>query len=290
MTETTEFTELTPEIATKHEEATRSFSVETSKPIKIDSKVTACTQTPLDKIKNVAKALHSNGKDAEVEYIEKMFDSITNTSNQRKEFELVPDNIEPSQSYGKPKEPGSLANREFTVDAETSVPANSYQGSIGVTTEHVLDSSYGTIAQHVNFELLNELRESVYNAKFELDKITGVKDQHFESLEQSLVKTQEILDFERRNIILHNLDSIKQELEAVKVEELSPDDRKALWDAIHNIQCAFNLVNKAGYKDKLGDGEKLVQEYVTKALKLYPKLNENVRLQALSLQIFELSK
>lgn len=164
---------------------------------------------------------------------------------------------------------------------------DSYSGTV---TDKVIDSAYGTIAAQVNFDMISELRERVYHAKFELDKVVGVKGELFDSLECSLKKAEEILNVERKNIVMHNLQEITKTLEAVKAEELAPEDRKALWDAIHNLKCANNLVNKAGFKDKAGDNEKIVQEHVAKALKLYPKLKENVRMQALSSQIFALSE
>lgn len=253
--------------------------------------------TALDKIKETARNLHLVGKDSEVEFIEKTFDNITNptlATFARKEFEIKDTEELAKAFFGRaiaPKNPGALSSSTFTVSEESSATGKSFQdNNAGTVTDKVIDSAYGTIAAQVNFDMLQELRERVYHAKFELDKVVGVKDSHFDSLECSLKKAEEILNVERSNIVKHNLEEITKTLEQVKVEALAPEDRKAVWDATHNLKCAINLVNKAGFKDKAGDAEKLVQEQVAKALKLYPKLKEDVRMQALSSQIFALSE
>nr|DAX96185.1 MAG TPA: hypothetical protein [Bacteriophage sp.] len=248
----------------------------------------------LDKIKDVAANLKLMGKEAEGEFIVKAFDNITNPTLERKEFEIKDTEELAKAFFGRdaiaPKNPGSLNSNTFTI-TENAEPGKSFQdNNAGTVTDKVIDSAYGTIAAQVNFDMLQELRERVYHAKFELDKVVGVKGELFDSLEQSLKKAEEILNVERSNIVMHNLQEITKVLEAVKVEELAPEDRKALWDAIHNLKCANNLVNKAGFKDRAGDNEKIVQEHVAKALKLYPKLKEDVRMQALSSQIFALSE
>nr|DAP76497.1 MAG TPA: hypothetical protein [Caudoviricetes sp.] len=252
----------------------------------------------LDKIKDVAANLKLMGKEAEGEFIVKAFDNITNPTLERKEFEIKETEELAKAFFGRekiqPKEPGALHSSTFSVSEDSSATGKSFQDSnAGTVTDKVIDSAYGTIAAQVNFDMISELRERVYHAKFELDKVVGVKGELFDSLEQSLKKAEEILDVERKNIVMHNLQEITkvlEGLEAVKVEELAPEERKALWDAIHNLKCANNLVNKAGFKDKAGDNEKIVQEHVAKALKLYPKLKEDVRMQALSSQIFALSE
>ena len=253
--------------------------------------------TALDKIKDVAANLKLMGKEAEGEFIVKAFDNITNPTLERKEFEIKDTEELAKAFFGRdalaPKNPGSLNSNTFTIteNAETNPTGKSFQdNNAGTVTDKVIDSAYGTIAAQVNFDMISELRERVYHAKFELDKVVGVKGELFDSLEQSLKKAEEILDVERKNIVMHNLQEITKVLEAVKVEELAPEERKALWDAIHNLKCATNLVNKAGFKDRAGDNEKIVQEHVAKALKLYPKLKEDVRMQALSSQIFALSE
>nr|DAP03808.1 MAG TPA: hypothetical protein [Caudoviricetes sp.] len=250
--------------------------------------------TALDKIKDVAANLKLMGKEAEGEFIVKAFDNITNPTLERKEFEIKDTEESAKAFFGRdaiaPKNPGSLNSNTFTI-TENAEPGKSFQDSnAGTVTDKVIDSAYGTIAAQVNFDMISELRERVYHAKFELDKVVGVEGELFDSLEQSLKKAEEILNVERKNIVIHNLQEITKVLEAVKVEDLAPEDRKALWDAIHNLKCANNLVNKAGFKDKAGDNEKIVQEHVAKALKLYPKLKEDVRMQALSSQIFALSE
>ena len=249
----------------------------------------------LDKIKETARSLHMPGKDSEVEFIEKSFDNITNPTLTRKEFEIKDTEELAKAFFGRdkivPKNPGALSSSTFTVSEDSSSTGKSFQDlSAGTVTDKVIDSAYGTIAAQVNFDMLQELRERVYHAKFELDKVVGVKDSHFDSLECSLKKAEEILNVERSNIVKHNLEEITKTLEQVKVEALAPEDRKSVWDATHNLKCAINLVNKSGFKDKAGDAEKLVQEQVAKALKLYPKLKEDVRMQALSSQIFALSE
>lgn len=251
--------------------------------------------TALDKIKDVAANLKLMGKEAEGEFIVKAFDNITNPTLERKEFEIKDTEELAKAFFGRekiqPKEPGALHSSTFSVSEDSSATGKSFQdNNAGTVTDKVIDSAYGTIAAQVNFNMVSELRERVYHAKFELDKVVGVKGELFDSLEQSLKKAEEILDVERSNIVMHNLQEITKVLEAVKVEELAPEDRKALWDAIHNLKCADALVNKAGFKDKAGDNEKIVQEHVAKALKLYPKLKEDVRMQALSSQIFALSE
>lgn len=251
--------------------------------------------TALDKIKDVAANLKLMGKEAEGEFIVKAFDNITNPTLERKEFEIKDTEELAKAFFGRekiqPKELGALHSSTFTVSEDSTATGKSFQDSnAGTVTDKVIDSAYGTIAAQVNFDMISELRERVYHAKFELDKVVGVKGELFDSLECSLKKAEEILNVERKNIVMHNLQEITKVLEAVKVEELAPEDRKALWDAIHNLKCANNLVNKAGFKDKAGDNEKIVQEHVAKALKLYPKLKEDVRMQALSSQIFALSE
>ena len=252
--------------------------------------------TALDKIKDGAANLKLMGKEAELaegEFIVKAFDNITNPTLERKEFEIKDTEELAKAFFGRsqvePKEPGALHSAKFAIEESTATGKSFQDESAGTVTDKVIDSAYGTIAAQVNFEMLNELRERVYHAKFELDKVVGVKGELFDSLECSLKKAEEILNVERKNIVMHNLQEITKTLEAVKVEELAPEDRKALWDAIHNLKCAINLVNKAGFKDKAGDNEKIVQEHVAKALKLYPKLKEDVRMQALASQIFALS-
>lgn len=249
----------------------------------------------LDKIKQAAVNLNSVGKDSEVEFIEKTFDNITNPTLTRKEFEIKDTEELAKAFFGRdkiaPKNSGALSSSTFTVSEDSSSTGKSFQDlSAGTVTDKVIDSAYGTIAAQVNFDMLQELRERVYHAKFELDKVAGVKTEALDSLECSLKKAEEILNVERSNIVKHNLEEITKTLEAVKVEDLAPEDRKSVWDATHNLKCAINLVNKSGFKDKAGDAEKLVQEQVAKALKLYPKLKEDVRTQALSSQIFALSE
>lgn len=251
--------------------------------------------TALDKIKDVAANLKLMGKEAEGEFIVKAFDNITNPTLERKEFKIKDTEELAKAFFGRekiqPKEPGALHSSTFSVSEDSSATGKSFQdNNAGTVTDKVIDSAYGTIAAQVNFDMISELRERVYHVKFELDKVVGVKGELFDSLEQSLKKAEEILDVERKNIVMHNLQEITKVLEAVKVEELAPEDRKALWDAIHNLKCANNLVDKAGFKDRAGDNEKIVQEHVAKALKLYPKLKEDVRMQALSSQIFALSE
>lgn len=250
--------------------------------------------TALDKIKDVADNLKLIGKEVEGEFIVKAFDNITNPTLERKEFEIKDTEELAKAFFGRekivPKEPGALHSGEFTI-SENAEPGKSFQDdNAGTVADKVIDSAYGTVAAQVKFDMLQELRERVYHAKFELDKVVGVKGELFDSLECSLKKAEEILNVERSNIVKHNLEEITKTLEAVKVEDLAPEDRKALWDAIHNLKCAINLVNKSGFKDKAGDAEKLVQEQVAKALKLYPKLKEDVRMQALASQIFALSE
>lgn len=250
--------------------------------------------TALDKIKDVADNLKLIGKEVEGEFIVKAFDNITNPTLERKEFEIKDTEELAKAFFGRekivPKEPGALHSGEFTI-SENAEPGKSFQdNNAGTVTDKVIDSAYGTVAAQVNFDMISELRERVYHAKFELDKVVGVKGELFDSLECSLKKAEEILNVERSNIVKHNLEEITKTLEAVKVEDLAPEDRKAVWDSIHNLKCAINLVKKSGFKDKAGDAEKLVQEQVAKALKLYPKLKEDVRMQALSSQIFALSE
>lgn len=251
--------------------------------------------TALDKIKDVANNLKLMGKEAEGEFIVKAFDNITNPTLERKEFEIKDTEELAKAFFGRekiqPKEPGALHSSTFTVSEDSTATGKSFQdNNAGTVTDKVIDSAYGTIAAQVNFDMISELRERVYHAKFELDKVVGVKGELFDSLNCSLKKAEEILNVERSNIVKHNLEEITKTLEAVKVEDLAPEDRKAVWDSIHNLKCAINLVNKSGFKDKAGDAEKLVQEQVAKALKLYPKLKEDVRMQALASQIFALSE
>ena len=306
------FSEPKPKEEPKPEEPTRSLEFQTTKVVSSNAVPKVPVQyvenplkfakdlkkpTALDKIKDVADNLKLMGKEVEGEFIVKAFDNITNPSLERKEFEIKDTEELAKAFFGRdkivPKEPGALHSSEFSItkDAEPNPTGKSFQDSnAGTVTDKVIDSAYGTIAAQVNFDMLQELRERVYHAKFELDKVVGVKGELFDSLECSLKKAEEILNVERSNIVKHNLEEITKTLEAVKVEDLAPEDRKAVWDSIHNLKCAINLVNKSGFKDKAGDAEKLVQEQVAKALKLYPKLKEDVRMQALSSQIFALSE
>lgn len=304
-----------PKEEPKPEEPTRSLEFQTTKVVSSNAVPKVPVQyvenplkfakdlkkpTALDKIKDVADNLKLMGKEVEGEFIVKAFDNITNptlATYERKEFEIKDTEKLAKAFFGRekivPKEPGALHSSEFSItkDAETNPTGKSFQdNNAGTVTDKVIDSAYGTIAAQVNFDMLQELRERVYHAKFELDKVVGVKGELFDSLNCSLKKAEEILNVERSNIVKHNLEEITKTLEAVKVEDLAPEDRKAVWDSIHNLKCAINLVNKSGFKDKAGDAEKLVQEQVAKALKLYPKLKEDVRMQALSSQIFALSE
>lgn len=306
------FQEPKPKEEPKPEEPTRSLEFQTTKVVSSNAVPKVPVQyvenplkfakdlkkpTALDKIKDVADNLKLMGKEVEGEFIVKAFDNITNPTLERKEFEIKDTEELAKAFFGRekivPKEPGALHSSEFSItkDAETNPTGKSFQdNNAGTVTDKVIDSAYGTIAAQVNFDMLQELRERVYHAKFELDKVVGVKGELFDSLNCSLKKAEEILNVERSNIVKHNLEEITKTLEAVKVEDLAPEDRKAVWDSIHNLKCAINLVNKSGFKDKAGDAEKLVQEQVAKALKLYPKLKEDVRMQALSSQIFALSE
>lgn len=301
-----------PKEEPKPEEPTRSLEFQTTKVVSSNAVPKVPVQyvenplkfakdlkkpTALDKIKDVADNLKLMGKEVEGEFIVKVFDNITNPTLERKEFEIKDTEELAKAFFGRekivPKEPGALHSGEFTIseNAENNPTGKSFQdSSAGTVADKVIDSAYGTIAAQVNFDMLQELRERVYHAKFELDKVVGVKGELFDSLNCSLKKAEEILNVERSNIVKHNLEEITKTLEAVKVEDLAPEDRKAVWDSIHNLKCAINLVNKSGFKDKAGDAEKLVQEQVAKALKLYPKLKEDVRMQALSSQIFALSE
>lgn len=302
-----------PKEEPKPEEPTRSLEFQTTKvvssnavpkvpvqyvenPLKFAKDLKKPTgMSALDKIKDVADNLKLMGREVEGEFIVKAFDNITNPTLERKEFEIKDTEELAKAFFGRdkivPKEPGALHSGEFTLSEDSTATGKSFQDtSAGTVTDKVIDSAYGTIAAQVNFDMLQELRERVYHAKFELDKVVGVKGELFDSLECSLKKAEEILNVERSNIVKHNLEEITKTLEAVKVEDLAPEDRKAVWDSIHNLKCAINLVNKSGFKDKAGDAEKLVQEQVAKALKLYPKLKEDVRMQALSSQIFALSE
>lgn len=301
-----------PKEEPKPEEPTRSLEFQTTKVVSSNAVPKVPVQyvenplkfakdlkkpTALDKIKDVADNLKLMGREVEGEFIVKAFDNITNPTLERKEFEIKDTEELAKAFFGRekivPKEPGALHSSEFSItkDAETNPTGKSFQdNNAGTVTDKVIDSAYGTIAAQVNFDMLQELRERVYHAKFELDKVVGVKGELFDSLNSSLKKAEEILNVERSNIVKHNLEEITKTLEAVKVEDLAPEDRKAVWDSIHNLKCAINLVNKSGFKDKAGDAEKLVQEQVAKALKLYPKLKEDVRMQALSSQIFALSE
>lgn len=300
-----------PKEEPKPEEPTRSLEFQTTKVVSSNAVPKVPVQyvenplkfakdlkkpTALDKIKDVAANLKLMGKEAEGEFIVKAFDNITNPTLERKEFEIKDTEELAKAFFGRekiqPKEPGALHSAKFAIEESNNMhKVHSFEDSYsGTVTDKVIDSAYGTIAAQVNFDMISELRERVYHAKFELDKVVGVKGELFDSLECSLKKAEEILNVERKNIVMHNLQEITKTLEAVKAEELAPEDRKALWDAIHNLKCANNLVNKAGFKDKAGDNEKIVQEHVAKALKLYPKLKENVRMQALSSQIFALSE
>lgn len=295
----------------KEEEPTRSLEFQTTKVVSSNAVPKVPVQyvenplkfakdlkkpTALDKIKDVAENLKLMGKEVEGEFIVKAFDNITNPTLERKEFEIKDTEELAKAFFGRekiqPKEPGALHSAKFAIEESNNMhKVHSFEDSYsGTVTDKVIDSAYGTIAAQVNFDMISELRERVYHAKFELDKVVGVKGELFDSLECSLKKAEEILNVERKNIVMHNLQEITKTLEAVKAEELAPEDRKALWDAIHNLKCANNLVNKAGFKDKAGDNEKIVQEHVAKVLKLYPKLKENVRMQALSSQIFALSE
>ena len=299
-----------PKEEPKPEEPTRSLEFQTTKVVSSNAVPKVPVQyvenplkfakdlkkpTALDKIKDVADNLKLMGKDVEGEFIVKAFDNITNPTLERKEFEIKDTEELAKAFFGRdkivPKEPGALHSGEFTLSEDSTATGKSFQdNNAGTVTDKVIDSAYGTIAAQVNFDMLQELRERVYHAKFELDKVVGVKGELFDSLNCSLKKAEEILNVERSNIVKHNLEEITKTLEAVKVEDLAPEDRKAVWDSIHNLKCAINLVNKSGFKDKAGDAEKLVQEQVAKALKLYPKLKEDVRMQALSSQIFALSE
>lgn len=275
------------------EKPSRSFEVETTKTTKVKQEESPKCQTALEKIKNVAKVLNSDATDAEVEFIERTFDSIHSPVRVRKDFEVAKDVGELARSfYGRTEavNPGALNSAEFTVSLEDQGPIKTAKAELGVTVEDVKNSSYGTIAERVNFDVLNELRESVYHAKYELDRVSGVKDQHFDDLNESLRKVEEILNFERLDIVHSALSAAIEELESVKVEELDPENRTHLASSIHDLSCARDLVNKQGFVSVKNPVEQQIRDYVIRATKLYPKVKENVQLKTLMTKILEIEE
>lgn len=247
-------------------------------------------QTALEKIKNSLSVLKETDSDAS--YVLGLFD-IAKTK-ERKDFAIAQDADELAKSfYGvrEVKEPGAVNTLHFAIDsADNAGPVNSIGIELGVTIEKVKDdASLADLAHKVNFDMLSELRESVYNAKFELDKVTAVKDTKLEDLAKSLQRVESILNEERRVLVVGNLDAVIENLQAIDDSKLAPEDRKGLWDAVHNLQCAKDLVNKANYKDPKGMNEQAVQEFLTKSIKLYPKIKEDQRMNTLIAHIFELA-
>lgn len=245
-----------------------------------------CKPNPLDKIKRVADAIGSY-ESPEVDFIAESFNLRRNGST----FAVAQDTKELAKSYYgriEYKEPGSLSSSTFEIQ-QVEPTGKSFTASDIVTVQDVKDAAKGTIAERVNFDMLNELKEQIYHTQFELDKYRDVKDSNIESLEQSLNKAKEVIEHERAKIVTSNLLEVLDELNSVKAEEKSPEQRTALWDAIHNIRCALALVNKAGFGLDNTSNEQIVIDYVVKAIGLWPDLKKNSRIEALTSQIFGLS-
>ena len=246
-------------------------------------------QDPLEKIKKVAIALHHEEHDAEVSevtFIKDSFSAITNPMCDRSaEFSVGPkegDATSSLSSYGRPKEPGSLGSQEFVLDtSNTTATGNSFTQQHLHNMDTVKATSYGTLAAQVNFDMLGELKESIWDAKESLAKVTQVKEQELLSVEQSLAKTEDLLQKECNSITNEILAETLQFMCEVKVEEMSPEDRTTFWSAQSNLKQAAALVNKAGFKESSGQNETLVKDLVQKAIKLYPTLTQEVRFKTL---------
>lgn len=270
------------------EEPKSSFAVE-SNTVTLKSPEKPTKQTSLEVIKNLAISLGGTQQDSEVQYIQDSFKAITGSTN-RKEFEVAKDTDELAKSYyGRTeyKEPGSLASSTFSIDAtdETSEATKSFSSAERTTVDHVKDTSYGTIAQTVNFDVMDELKTQMYHAKFALEKVTGVKEQATEDLNKSMDRVREVLDVERKELVIKYLKETLQQLHEVPHHTLNPDERDGLNSAIYNINCALVIVNKAGFKSQECESNDQVKNYVSIALKLWPKLKEDAKLNILLNQI-----
>lgn len=222
--------------------------------------------------------------DSHTKYVHDAFDAIKfkNSAN----FELVHDTVTiPQKSFGKDpiKTPGSenFARFEITEGSEICDTFTSKDSEVFKSLDSVKNTSYGTIAERVNFDVLNELRESVYHAKFELDKVTGVKDSHLKSLEEDIDKAAEVIQFERRRLLLDSLSNVISNLKELDVSDKSPEERKLMWDAIKELEVARGLVNKAGFKDLCDFNEQEIKSRILGAIILYPELDKDPAIRAI---------
>lgn len=248
--------------------------------------------SPLEKIKNVAITLE-NPDAEEVQFIVDQFRRVQNPKINRKDFEVATETEELSKAYydrdkRDPAEPGSLSNTSFEISEDQSEASDSFTAGDVIRVQNVKETARKTIAQSVNFDMIEELKTRVWHSKYELDKYRDIKDANIQSLEESLDKAQEILEVERTRIVTSNLEAILENLERIKVEGIHPDARSALWEAIHQIKCAKDLVNKAGFKTTPTENEKLVTEYITKAIGLWPELRNDSRMDSMITQILNL--
>lgn len=286
----------------QEEQPTAKFTTPTKEAVvefPVDERITESKPlTTIEKIKNVHRSLSEvdGSLDRFVslgEFTESSFNAILGPEV-RKEFEILNDEEiqELSASYGRSvetKEPGALESSTFAITEDPTVNGKVTFAS-QTTIDDVKDAAREAGLQHqVNFDMMQELRESVYKAKFELDKVVGVKDEHFKSIEDSLKQAMNLIEDERSQLVEGALASIITDLKnSTKVEELNPEDRKLFWQALHNLECAKVQVNKAGFKAAKGIQEEKVQEAVVLAEKLWPKIKESTLYDTLSKQILML--
>lgn len=254
--------------------------------------------TALDKIKNIGKTLGEvDGSLVSNAFIEASFAA----PNLRKsgEFSVAEDTAELQASYQGRQEHSALgaeASATFAIDPETTEAQALHQFTSApvVTIDEVkaLQKEVGgVLSQQVNFDMMNEVKEAMYKAKYELDCFTGVKESNLISIEKSLDKVEEMLSSERQDIVLKNLQAILDEikLDDVAYAALDPDNRKGYDEAVKHLKCAKSLVTKAGFNVQVGMNEESVLDAITLASKVYPVLNENTRFKTLSSQIFQMA-
>lgn len=258
-----------------------------------DQTIDISKPTALDRIKNVSKSLGELEGDG-ILHIVDSFEAIRYSGN-RKDFKLEEDSSlkEKWSPNHQDLAYGSLDSKTFEIDEESEMRDSKIcQNPVTIDEVKALQKHVGgELSKQVNFDMLNEVRQSVYNAQLELEKFTGVKDSAIEDLETMLTKTKEVLEAERKEIVLRNLNEIIKSTEISDGEfaELSPDERDGYSSAMYNLNCARLLVTKAGFKSEIGMNEQQVIDHIVVAEKLWPKLKEDARFQVLSSQIFNLS-
>lgn len=238
--------------------------------------------TPIARLKSVAETLGGlDGSLVADAFITSSFES-TKHSGYRKDFELS-QTQELADSWGNRGDThiayGSEASVTFSIEETGSVGeiSNSFESPAIVTLDEVKsiqDHVGGIIQQQVNFDMLNEVREAVYNANFELRKITETKDNLMEESAKDLQRLETFLISERREQMINSVNRIMRELETEYEKTLPPDENAALSSAIKELKIAEKMLKKAGFGIKIGHNEEAIIQHIEAAYKLWPKVRE----------------